>query len=76
MSPQEHVKVRPGDGCWDWYIQWLYDRENHGIEQIIHDQAEVGAIYRQRAEEADKGGMFMHITYDYREVRDRFDRDW
>lgn len=55
MPPIHHVKVRPGDEDWDAFIQWLYNRENHGIEQMMQTFVGPREVIYQRGLEALEG---------------------
>lgn len=48
MPLEKEVRTRPGDDDWDLYIKWLYDKENHGVVQVIHDYCDWDHVCRTR----------------------------
>jgi hypothetical protein len=60
MPLEREVRTRPGDDDWDLYIQWLYDKENHGVVQVFHYHCGWDRVYQNRLENDAKTRFMEH----------------
>jgi hypothetical protein len=67
LPNSKYVKVKPGDADWDCFVQWLYNSENHGIDQAINIHWNDDRICEARKVEAIEGRFLTQgalIAYD------------
>jgi hypothetical protein len=60
MPLETEVRTRPGDDDWDLYIKWLYDKETHGVAQVIHYHCDWDCVYQTRLENDAKTRFMEH----------------